>query len=222
MTCSNCGAVFDDTSRFCGVCGSALTAPKKGTHLVPILILCALTALGLWVFFATGGAVAPATPAPEVFHDSSFTVTHGDLYTDSVFPGVTELTVPETVGGLNVTGIGRYCFAECDDLTVVHLPDSVTSIGEFAFSGCDSLRAMELPGGVKEIGAQAFGDCPSLEAIRIPASVKDIGPAVFGGCDRLAFIFYDGTIDQWQALFDQKLSPETTVCCTDGTFHQPE
>ena len=222
MTCSNCGAVFDDSCRFCGVCGSPLTARKKGTHLVPILILCTLTLVGICVFFATGGAIAPATPAPEVSHDSSFTVTHGNLYSNSVFPGVTELTVPGSVGGLNVTGIGRYCFSECDDLTVVHLPDTVTSIGDFAFYGCDSLRAMELPGSVESIAAEAFGDCPSLEAIRIPASVEEIGPAVFDGCDSLAFIFYDGTIEQWHTVFDQKLSPETTVCCTDGTFHQPE
>lgn len=220
MTCSNCGAVFDDTSRFCGVCGSPLEAPKKGTHRVPLLILLALTVLGIWVFFATGGT--PATPAPEVSHDSSFTVTHGNLYSDSFFEGVTELTVPETVGGLNVTGIGRYCFSECDDLTVVYLPDTVTAIGESAFAGCDSLRAMELPKGVAEIGADAFADCPSLEAIRIPGSVVYMGPGVFDGCDSLSFIFYDGTIEAWKTLFDQQLSPETTVCCTDGTFHQPE
>lgn len=220
MTCSNCGAVFDDSSRFCGVCGSPLTAPKKGSHLVPILILLVLTIVGTCVFFAAGGT--PATPAPQVSQDSVFTVTHGNLYTDSVFPGVAELTVPDTIGGLNVTGIGRYCFSECDDLVVVHLPDSVTTIGEFAFAGCDSLRAMELPGSVKEIGPDAFWNCPSLEAIRIPDSVKSVGPGVFDGCDSLAFIFYDGTIEQWHAVFGQKLPPETTVCCTDGTFHQPE
>lgn len=220
MTCSNCGAVFDDSSRFCGVCGSPLTAPKKGSHLVPILILLVLTIVGTCIFFATGST--SATPAPQISHDSVFTVTHGNLYSDSTFEGVAELTVPDTVGGLNVTGIGRYCFSECDDLTVIHLPDSVTTIGEFAFAGCDSLRAMELPNSVKEIGADAFWNCPSLEAIRLPDSVKSIGPGVFDGCDSLAFIFYDGTIAEWHDVFRQELSPETTVCCTDGTFHQPE
>lgn len=218
MKCPSCGCVFDDGCRFCGACGTPLEYEKKGTHRFPILILIVLSIVGSCVFFATGSADAPAEP----YRDSQYTLEDGTLYAQYEFPGATAITVPETLGGQTVTAIGRYCFAECDDVSIITLPDTVERIGEFAFSGCDSLRAMELPGSVKSIGSDAFSGCRSLEAITIPASVTSMGEFTFSGCERLSFIFYDGTIDQWKALFPYELSPETAICCTDGNFSQAE
>ena len=36
MKCPNCGALYDDTHRFCGQCGTPLEYEKKGTHRVLI------------------------------------------------------------------------------------------------------------------------------------------------------------------------------------------
>lgn len=222
MKCPNCGYVFDDGCRYCGVCGAALEPEKKGSHLVPILILIGLTILGIGIFFATGGSFSAPSAQTTTFSDTNYILEDGVLQARHHFPGVSTITVPGTLGGQTVTALDRYGFAECDDLIVIHLPDSVTTIGEFAFAGCDSLRSMDLPASVKEIEGDAFRDCPSLEAVHIPASVREIGPFVFSGCDSLAFIFYDGTIDQWKALYTGELNPKTAVCCSDGEFFQSQ
>ena len=49
MNCPICGTVCDDRDFYCFRCGAGLQPlrqPKKGTHLVPILILLLLTVLG--------------------------------------------------------------------------------------------------------------------------------------------------------------------------------
>ena len=220
MKCPNCGAQFDDTSRFCGICGSALEAEKRGTHRVPILIMLALSIIGIWVFIATSGAAVPQQTEPEY---PWFRIYQGQLqfHADS-YTGGTELAVPETVDGQTVTAIGEACFYDCAGMTEVILPDTITYIGMSAFEDCDSLRGIDLPDGVTDIDSAAFSGCDSLEAIHIPASVTFIGWDVFDDCGNLRYIFYDGTLEQWQSVFDYELNADTAVCCTDGTFWQEE
>lgn len=219
MNCPNCGALYEPGARFCGICGTALTGGKKGSHRVPILILIALSILGTVVFFATGGG----TPAerPGFYQDDAFTVEDGVVYAMDL-TGVREITVPETIGGMTITDVGEYAFWDSDSLVTVDLPDTVQTIGSSAFEDCGSLRAMDLPPSLTVIGDYAFANCDSLEAIRIPASVTEIGMDAFFRCDSLSFVFYDGTWAQWQALCDQELGPRTLICCADGNHPQAE
>lgn len=46
------------------------------------------------------------------------------------------ITIPSTLGGYKVTGIGDYAFYYCGGLTSVTIPNGVTSIGAWAFNGC--------------------------------------------------------------------------------------
>ena len=129
------------------------------------------------------------------------------------------LRVPDTVGGETVTAIGVGCFAGCEELTTIVLPDSITIISPMAFSGCTGLRGLFLPDGVDVIGQDAFALCQKLEAIRIPASVTTIAPGCFDDCASLRYIFYGGTSEDWKELYSDYITPFTAVICLDGDFY---
>ena len=74
----------------------------------------------------------------------------------------TDLTVPDTLGGYKVFGIGMTAFQDCGSLTSIVLPEGVTSIGSYAFQYCGSLTSITIPKGVTSIGGGAFAGCSSL------------------------------------------------------------
>ena len=98
------------------------------------------------------------------------------------------VTVPATLGGAKVTGIGGSAFVFCHEMTSVTLPDTVKEIGSSAFLGCSGLTTMTIPEGVTNIGRQAFAGCEKLKSIMIPASVTSIGGGVFEWCRKLSGI----------------------------------
>ena len=214
MFCPNCQAQCKASDSFCFHCGAALCVPeqsKKGTHIIPILILVGLSILGIVLFFAI--------PMTELPNDTPwFYIEDGVLYFDeSLYTGGSELTVPERIQGQTVTGLGKDCFRNCAALTTVILPDTIETIGESAFSACSSLRGIYIPEGVTAIEPHAFANCTALEAICIPASTETIGHNAFGGCKKLSYILYNGEYSAWQSLYDQHINIKTHVYCTDGT-----
>ena len=99
--------------------------------------------------------------------------------------GTTELTVPATLGGYDVTKIGAFAFYRSSSLTSVDIPSSVTSIGNYAFSGCVNLESIDLPQGLTAISESLFGRCAKLTEISIPEGVVSIGYYAFSGCSGL-------------------------------------
>ena len=125
------------------------------------------------------------------------------------------VTIPDSV-----TSIGSYAFCGCDSLTSVTIPDSVISIGESAFSYCDSLTSVTIPDSVTSIGESAFEGCDSLTSVIIPDSVTGIGYKAFAYCGSLTEIHYNGTMNEWDAIYKNKrwytYVDIITVYCTDG------
>ncbi len=76
-----------------------------------------------------------------------------------------EVTIPETVGDIPVTGIESDAFSGCTDLTAVNIPRSVTTIGDNAFSGCSGLEAITIRSTIEAIGAGAFEGCTALKKV---------------------------------------------------------
>ena len=91
------------------------------------------------------------------------------------------VTVPGTIAGLTVTGIGTAAF-QGRGLTAVTIPGTVTSIGAYAFNGNAGLTSVTIPNSVTSIGDYAFYGCPVLTNIALGTSVASIGTAAFQGC----------------------------------------
>lgn len=68
------------------------------------------------------------------------------------------VTVPQSVNGRQVVGIGEGAFRSTAVEEVI-LPDGLREIGWFAFSGCYRLRQVAVPASLSEIGYGAFEYC---------------------------------------------------------------
>lgn len=79
----------------------------------------------------------------------------------------TEITIPETIAGLPVTGINEYVFNYCETITGIQLPGSIKTIGSDAFSGCSNLKNITIPNSVTYIGHGAFSNCSNLTSINV-------------------------------------------------------
>jgi hypothetical protein len=95
------------------------------------------------------------------------------------------VTVPEKLGGVEVTRIGDNAFINCTEVRKVKLPDTLRVIAPSAFSGCIGLQVASLGSGLKEIKTSAFKDCTSLTGIALPASLLELGDRVFQNCNKL-------------------------------------
>ena len=76
------------------------------------------------------------------------------------------VTVPSSLGGFPVVGIGKYAFGSCYGLEGVTIPEGVTTIGEWVFSSCP-LEDMTIPKSVTAIGQYAFAGCSKLKSVHI-------------------------------------------------------
>ncbi len=95
------------------------------------------------------------------------------------------ITIPETLGGVKVTGIGMNLFRNCKDVTSVTIPEGVTSIGSRAFDFCVGLKSVTIPSSVKTIGEWAFSACFRLQPVTLPESLEYIGQGAFINCRSL-------------------------------------
>ena len=117
-----------------------------------------------------------------------------------------EITIPCSIDGKNVTKIGDHAFFGRNIRKVI-IPNTVKTIGDKAFHECCGLKEITLekglqvigfsafcgnrckkiviPEGVTEIQTYAFCDCPLLEEIYIPSSVQIIEKDAFSMNEKL-------------------------------------
>jgi len=110
------------------------------------------------------------------------------------------VTVPSSLGGHTVVGIGELAFANRTELTSVNIPSTVTwAYWGSAFSGCTALQSISVSPANPSFSSQngvvydkAVGkllQCPGgCSSVTIPPSVTSIGEHAFEGCTGLTSV----------------------------------
>ena len=100
--------------------------------------------------------------------DGKATIGSSNAWTTAVSPKPTgHVTVPSSLGGFPVVGIGAYAFYNCHELEGVTIPEGVAAIGEYAFCNCSKLEGVTIPESVTAIGQYAFQLCGGLKSVHI-------------------------------------------------------
>lgn len=112
--------------------------------------------------------------------------------------------------------IGKECFALCESLKEIILPETLGKIWEGAFAGCKALEQINIPSHVKVIDKsafrnsglkslnivisddcncwifdRAFADCMHLESVYLNKNVKILERMAFAGCTSLKTIEFE-------------------------------
>lgn len=108
----------------------------------------------------------------------------------------------------SVTYIGAGAFADCSNLSEIHLPKNLSSINEYTFYRCRSLEHIVLPDSVESIGLWAFV-ATALSEIVIPDSVMYIGDKAFSSCKQLKSVtFPNHPVQMGNRVFSYALAPD--------------
>ena len=152
---------------------------KKVLKKLPLIVLALVLVLAIKdkTYAATYGKLTY-----EVKNDGTIKITDCDENASGA------LTIPDTINGKKVTGIGYRAFYDCRSLTSITILEGVTSIGQEAFFGCSGLTSLTISNSVTSIGYMAFRECRSFTSITIPNSVTSIGDRAFWYCKSLTSI----------------------------------
>jgi len=101
-----------------------------------------------------------------------------------------DVTIPDTINGLPVTGIADGAFESRWTVRSLTNPNSVTRIGAFAFYMCTNLVSFTVPDSLTSIGGWAFTAC-KLSHFTIPRGVNSIAAGAFNDCESLTAITVD-------------------------------
>lgn len=102
---------------------------------------------------------------------------------------ITQLTIPDSV-----RCIGKHAFMYCTGLESVSIGSGMRSISNCAFYGCTNLRSVKLANGVESIGIAVFQDCHALETIALPISVTSLDWQVFKNCPSLQTVYMHSSL----------------------------
>lgn len=115
---------------------------------------------------ASTGAVLTVTSASPAGDFNCMTNEGSITITGYKGPGGAVI-IPDSIGGLPVTGVDGFAFYYSSSLTRVTIPGSVTSVLAYAFYVCSSLSNVVIGSSVTNLGSPAFVSCPSLSAITV-------------------------------------------------------
>ena len=131
--------------------------------------------------------------AYEVDEYGNATITEFLGPVDPANDGPYDITIPTTLGGYTVTGLGEDSFSTDNDrspLYEIHhekihsvtIPQSVTSIGEDAFAQCRGLQSLTIDDAATSIGDWAFDECLKLTTLSLGKKITKIGNYAFYDC----------------------------------------
>ena len=147
----------------------------------------------------------------------TYEVSDGEATITAYNDSSSSIAIPETLGGVPVTKIGDFAFADRaekkgSDITSLTLPKTLKYIGDGAFSVNSTVTSVSIPSSVeyignrafhcwisltsvqfsgknlKHIGDWAFRNCHSLASLNLPKSVETIGVGAFSYCTSLTSV----------------------------------
>jgi serine/threonine protein kinase len=172
------------------------------------------------------GGLTTAPWDPEAPHTTPTTATAQDQFTFTTTNGAITIakytgpggavTIPSTIKGLPVTGIGDNAFMNCTSLTNVTIPNGVISIGESAFRGCANLSSITIPNSVTNIGDWTFVLCGRLVSVTLPNRIATIGSYAFYDCASLPSIIIPNSVTKIESLAFHGCDGLSTVTIPKG------
>ena len=115
-----------------------------------------------------GAAALSALPACALSEGDWEYALAGEEATVTKYNGTdASVTVPATLGGKPVTGIGEQAFYGNEALTELTIQEGVTSIGRLAFENCWNMTRVMLPSTLKTVDEGAFTLCGFIERVEI-------------------------------------------------------
>ena len=90
-----------------------------------------------------------------------------ELYLTSYSENEEDLTIPETVDGLNLIGIKQGAFQGNTTIKNVTLPDTIEYIESDVFADCTALETINIPESIHVIPNGTFRNCPNLKSKNI-------------------------------------------------------
>lgn len=106
---------------------------------------------------------------------------NGTYYPSGVFRECHQLKNVEFAEDSQLQRVGDGCFAWCDSLREITLPNTVASIGEAAFAWCTNLKKINTPSSLTKLGCYAFA-WSGIEEVLITQSFREIPAGCFEGC----------------------------------------
>ena len=118
----------------------------------------------------------------------------GYILVSNTKPGVSELVIPESIDGIQITELGNVFGFSSDTLRRIVIPKTVTKIRDDAFSKCTALEEVVILGDEVELGYRVFKGCKNLRSVDIRGKVN-IPFESFYGCTALSDMkIGDGTL----------------------------
>ena len=90
------------------------------------------------------------------YGDLTYTVNNNEVTITDCDPGVTSVTIPAQINGMNVVAIGNYAFDGCSNLTNLTIPEGVESLGHYLIRGT-AISSITVPSTVTSSGYYASG-----------------------------------------------------------------
>lgn len=110
------------------------------------------------------------------------------------------LTIPDTINGIAVTGIGKGAFGG-KGMVMMKFPDTLTYIAAWGLSGQSSLKSVYC-NNLKVVGERGFYGCRALEEIDLTQR-EEVGVWSFGNCSSIREIHNDKLTRIEKASFSQ-------------------
>ena len=128
-----------------------------------------------------------------------------------------DVTVPQSIDGVSITGIGEYAFYGAYNMRTVTIANTVTTIGAHAFENCNNLQSVVIPSSVTILGEYAFNNATSLQSVTLGSNLKTISNGAFNGCSSLKTVSIPSTVDKIGAYAFDNCNSLISVTFSDTT-----